>query len=295
MLLKIVPMIGEPCAVRGWRCAYGLPDTPLPVQTSHLVPLRDLSIRYSSHTGDGIGFDGMINWLAGDIESQMRGSVLNEGESFSRQIDGRFVRKLRLYLEGGFTIKSGIWERWSESVTDLILGGACPESLQRLCLTDDRIGSSMTALSISRFECLRSLSFEISYPLDHRWVFDVILSWRVAQRDTLTLFVYNDDPWSPCEPDEFEHRTRWWDAIIGCMKHVCLTRDDMTARIPAFSGGFRVVFMVASQPFDPPEVHSTSLIWCADRVIDSYVSLRSQCYVSSTISVGVDVKRYTND
>ncbi|KAK0501952.1 hypothetical protein EDD18DRAFT_1100452 [Armillaria luteobubalina] len=142
---------GGSCSTLTWRFVHGLPNTPLPVQKPQNGPLRELSIEYSSYTCREVEFDKMISWLAGNIELEMAKKVLGYGESFSCQVDARFIEKLRLHLNSMFEVSPAIWERWSASVIDLTLGG-----------------SNAVAL----------LSFELVYPINPRWAFDVMSTWE---------------------------------------------------------------------------------------------------------------------
>lgn len=86
----------------------GLPNTLYPVQSLDSDPFLELSIQYSSFDGYRSVLYVMPFWLAEDVDSQMRDVILSHADTFSRQVDARFVRKLRLRLGNGFRIMSAI-------------------------------------------------------------------------------------------------------------------------------------------------------------------------------------------
>ncbi|KAK0491924.1 hypothetical protein EDD18DRAFT_1358353 [Armillaria luteobubalina] len=242
---------GGSCSTLTWRFVHGLPNTPLPVQKPRNGPLCELSIEYSSYTCCEVEFNKMISWLAGNVKLEMAKKVLGYGESFLCQVDARFIEKLRLHLNGVFEVSPAIWERWSTSVIDLTLGG-----------------SNAVALSVSQFKRLCRLSFELVYPINPHWAFDVMSTWEVLQRDSLTFIIYDSDPWGPCPSLSLTMRKTWWNNMALSLKKVWQAGDGPTTGTAMSSCGFQVIFIVPSMPLEQPEVSRTSLIRFANHLVE---------------------------
>ncbi len=109
--------------IDGWR-----EDHRFSTMGSTLVPrystVLDELVIYDQEDQSGSLLKRIIDDTAGTLEDDIPSHVTLSGdETLTKRLDSSYVSTLRLIFVQNFSVREDIWDRWSESVEDLTIGG----------------------------------------------------------------------------------------------------------------------------------------------------------------------------